>query len=72
MTTSIERRVSALEGPGHGNPYSHLSDADLDSEIHRSCVRMGTTLEAEIERHGSEEALLRHLKRELAAQGIRL
>jgi hypothetical protein len=69
MTTSIERRVSALEGPGHGNPYSHLSDADLDSEIHRLCVRMGTTLEAEIERHDGFDALLRSLKREVAAHG---
>jgi hypothetical protein len=67
---NLERRVSVLEGPAEKGPFAHLSDAELDKQIREMCAVLGTTLEAEVEEHGSLNAFLVVLKRELMLERI--
>ncbi len=68
--SSIERRISVLEG---GIPASSLrlfSDAELESKIEVLCVACGTTLHQELERNGGLDGFLRAVREELRAEGV--
>jgi hypothetical protein len=54
---SVEKRVSALES------FANPTDFDPDGEIAKLCRMTGTTIEHEIEHHGSTHALLLYLKK---------
>lgn len=62
----LEKRIAALE-PVTGRTIYDLSDAELDAVIDEALAKEGTTRAQEIAKHGSLEAALVAMLKEVPA-----